>query len=455
MSPASTVDTAASCLPAVCHHEVVQSAGATERLPAVSRKRSSPTIFVSIAAYRDPLLVPTVVDCIAKATRPDALRFGICWQRDESEPELPFLEDERFRVLTYDWRDAQGISWARGECMSVFEGEDFYLQLDSHHRFVEGWDDKLVRYMEVSGSQKPLLTAQAAHWDPNEPDDWTRIPTRLAFARWSGHIPLFRLDWIPGTERLGRLTRARSISGHFCFSTGDFVRDIPCDPAVYFYGGNEITVAVRAFTSGYDLFHPPEAILSHAYASARGDRRTHWDDYGSASWSRSRDSYRQIGEFLTNPHTGLYGCGTVRTIADYEAYAGLSFRHCRAQTYTHVNKEPPNPPAAADWADQPQEWHVSLTLQRRSLPAALSRSHAWHVSFEDALGHTVHIESIEGHDLAQLLRDRGRELSFSLKFQSEHEPAAWLLQAEDGEEPVAVRGFVGRPSAHGEALIQP
>ena len=43
------------------------------------------TIFVQIASYRDPQLLPTLRDCIAKATRPDLLRFGVCWQRDESE----------------------------------------------------------------------------------------------------------------------------------------------------------------------------------------------------------------------------------------------------------------------------------------------------------------------------------------------------------------------------------
>lgn len=397
----------------------------------------------------------TVEDCIVKARRPDALRFGICWQRDPSEPELPFIGDTRFRVLEYDWRECQGISWARSECMSLFDGEDFYLQVDSHHRFVEGWDDKLLHYMELSGSPKPLLTAQGAIWNPARPDAWSRMPTRVAFARWSGHIPLFRLDWIPAEERHLRLTRARSICGHFCFSIGDFVGDVPCDPEVYFYGGNEVTVAVRAFTSGYDLFHPPEAILAHAYASEREDRTTHWDDVGTASWSRSNRSYKQIGEFLTNPHTGAYGCGTVRTMADYEAYAGLSFSHCRAQSYTHMNKEPPNPTAPAGWADEPQEWCVSLNLWEAALPHAFDRSGEWHVRLEDALGRGVHDEAIAAGHFARSVRCGAAELRVSLEFRSAREPAAWLLSAEpDTGDTTTIRGFVGRANAFGESLIE-
>ncbi len=42
-------------------------------------------IFVQIASYRDPELLPTIRDCIDKAKYPENLTFGICWQHDETE----------------------------------------------------------------------------------------------------------------------------------------------------------------------------------------------------------------------------------------------------------------------------------------------------------------------------------------------------------------------------------
>ena len=36
------------------------------------------TIFVQIAAYRDPELLPTIRDCLQKAKYPKLLSFGIC-----------------------------------------------------------------------------------------------------------------------------------------------------------------------------------------------------------------------------------------------------------------------------------------------------------------------------------------------------------------------------------------
>ena len=52
--------------------------------------------------------------------------------------------------------------------------------------------------------------------------------------------------------------------------------EVPYDPELYFHG-EEITLAIRAFTHGYTLFHPPEHVLWHEYT--RYYRQKHWDDH--------------------------------------------------------------------------------------------------------------------------------------------------------------------------------
>lgn len=420
-----------------------------------TRGRRAPTIFVSIAAYRDPQVIPTVEDCIAKSSHPAALRFGICWQRDPSDPVLPFSKDRRIRVAEYDWQESRGIAWARAVCMQLFDGEDYYLQIDSHHRFVEGWDEKLLRHMDLTGSAKPILTAHVRNLDLNHPEVMPTGLPRSVFARWDGHIPHFRTGVTPVAERLARPARARSISGHFCFSIGDFVREVPSDPNIYYYGGSEITVAVRAFTSGYDMFHPPEPILSHAYANSRTDRKTHGADHRNDRRKRSRRSKAQVVDFLTDPHIGEYGCGTARTMADYEAYAGLSFRHCRAQDYTHMNGEPPNPDELPGWAERSREWKVRLSLKRSTLPAAFNEAEAWEVRLDDALGRHLHKDVLEGSDVARVLRGRGPSPNVDLTFHSEREPALWsIVAAQNGTRLETISGFVGRGSDHGRGSIR-
>jgi hypothetical protein len=113
-------------------------------------------IFVSIAAYRDPQLVPTVTDCIAKARYPERLRFGICWQHSPAEDTLPLFHDDCFRILSIDWRESKGACWARSEVMKLWQGEEWFLQVDSHCRFAKDWDAMLVDGMKQTGSPKPI-----------------------------------------------------------------------------------------------------------------------------------------------------------------------------------------------------------------------------------------------------------------------------------------------------------
>ena len=56
-------------------------------------------VYVQIAAYKDPELIPTFMDCLEQARYPDDLRSGICWQTDEEDRALePFQGDRRFCI---------------------------------------------------------------------------------------------------------------------------------------------------------------------------------------------------------------------------------------------------------------------------------------------------------------------------------------------------------------------
>lgn len=404
------------------------------------------TIFVSIAAYRDPELIPTVEDALAKARHPADLRFGICWQRDAAEPALPWRRDQRFRIDAVDWRESEGACWARERIMRCYGGEDWYLQLDSHHRFVEGWDERLVRIAEATGSGRPVLTTYAAGYEIERPADLRYEPRRIHFGRWAGHVPLFLPGVVP-PEAHDRPTRARFVSGHFCFSVGDFVRDVPYDPELYF-AGEEISLSVRAFTAGYDLFHPGEAILWHEYT--RAYRRTHWGDHREAEvpWhQRDRASQAKVARLLTEPQVGQGALGGARTLAEYEAYAGISFRQCRLQPYTRTHGEPPNPPAPAGWAETERDWSVIVCVDGAGVDrAVLSAVPAWELMLEDATGRLVH--RCELHRPVPWAGIR-------LEIRSALEPAAWRIgPCGAGAEVRPLSGYVGRRNATGIAIIR-
>jgi hypothetical protein len=285
-----------------------------------------PRIFISIASYRDPQLVPTVRDCLAKARHPDQLRFGVCWQHGDDEEPLPFRHDPRFRILDVDWRDSRGVGWARAEIMRLWDGEELYLQLDSHHRFAPGWDETICAEARAAASDRPLLTTYAPAFEPGATGPLSAVPTRMELDGCTDDgIPMFAPCCIEEEDRSTPLP-SRFVSAHFCFAAGSFVADVPYDPDVYFLG-EEISLSIRAFTSGYDLFHPSQVIVWHHYS--RTGRRRHWDDHVGDSvavpwFERDARSRQKVTAFLAAPHVGEFGCGTARTFADYEAYAGLT-----------------------------------------------------------------------------------------------------------------------------------
>jgi hypothetical protein len=390
------------------------------------------SIFVSVAAYRDPQLSPTIFDCIAKARHPRDLRFGVCWQHGPEDEMPSFPEGTRCDLINVDWRNSRGACWARAQIMRLWNGEDYFFQLDSHHRFAPDWDVKLIDYMRRSGSAKPLLTTYGTPFAPGEDEALDSEPMQMNFDYFTPQaIPLFRPGFIANWRRLDRPLRARFISAHFLFTIGEFVKEVPYDPELYFIG-EEICLAVRAFTNGYDLFHPPEPIVWHEYT--RSYRPKHWDDHVKnqgvdIEWhQRDATSVEKIRQFLMAPTIGPFGCGTVRSFAEYEAYAGLSFRHMRAQDYTRRFEEPPNPPSPPDWAEATRSWRVVAAIDRAALPqAAVSDPKFWYVGAHDADQREICREDLHGEELQYLLATSGPQIFIERRFESYAEPFTWTV----------------------------
>jgi hypothetical protein len=347
------------------------------------------TIFISIAAYRDPQLAPTIADCLAKAQNPDGLRFGICWQHGPEEPAPQLFEDRRLEVIDVHWRDSRGAA----EVMKLWRGEDHFLQIDSHHRFVGDWDTK--HHFTADGIPSFVPAPVQASTEPTRP------------------------------------LRARFVAAGFLFTIGDFVREVPYDPELYFMG-EEITVAIRAFTRGYDLFHPAEHILWHEYT--RHNCIKHWDDHVAGkgverAWhERDTVSRARVARFLAEPFVGTYGCGTVRSFADYEAYAGLSFRHRRAQDETLRGIEPPNPPAEPDWAEQEREWSLRIVVDRSRLAAAATADPSfWYVGAHDSANSELFRQDAGENELRALLSGDRPQIVIDRKFMSNRQPVKWTV----------------------------
>ena len=317
-----------------------------------------PRIFVAIAAYADPELPRTLADCLETAARPHSLSFGICLQQD---PESPiqveqFRTDSRFRIIDRTVQESRGGPWARNQAQSLWRGEPYTLQVDSHMKFEPAWDDRLIEMLESLPASKPIITMNAPlfHYDADgvlHREFEMGVPT-TRMSEWhelSGWAPWF--DFGPPNRQVPG--RTRFVNGNFAFTRGQWCVEVPQDPEHY-YWGEEFSITVRSFTWGYDLFLPTEVVAWHMQHIAQPPRR-HWERGEEQKLQRNREAMARLHRLIYtgDGHSlGPYGLGRVRTLRDYETYAGFDFAAKRAHpdVFTGANPDPVTIRCDADWA---------------------------------------------------------------------------------------------------------
>ena len=293
------------------------------------------SIFIQIAAYRDAQLLPTIRDCVAMAKDASRLTFGVCWQHDDTESMEEFAADARFKIIDVPYTESKGCCWARSKTQQLYAGETYTMQIDSHMRFVEHWDEKCVEMMQQLkslGHDKPMLTGYPpSFFTATDPDNRMKYPIKVEFGEFytQGAVNLkpHKLD---GWEQMTSPVPTKFFSAGFCFTVGRFCTDVPYDPELFFRG-EEITMTIRAYTHGYDFFHPHRIILWHEYT-----RSTSPKNHNS---KLMQQAHHRTEVFLGMKDDvidfGIYGLGDIRSFTDYEQMSGICFKN---KTYIAVSK---------------------------------------------------------------------------------------------------------------------
>ena len=397
-------------------------------------------IYISIASYRDPQLLPTLHDCINNADNPKDLVFGIAWQHAEEDTwdDLSeFRNDTRFRIVNIDYKDSKGACWARSEIHKLYGGEDYYLQLDSHHRFIKGWDTeciKMIKQLQKKGHKKPLLTAYISSFDPdNDPGGRVQEPWWMTFDRFIPEGAIFFLPaTIPDWKKLKAPIPSRFLSAHFIFTLGQWCVEVPYDPDYYFHG-EEISLAVRSYTWGYDLFHPHKVIAWHEYT--RKGRTKQWDDdpdwvnKNTNAHKKNRSLFGIDGECRCGLEFGPHDFGTERSLFQYEAYAGIRFRDRAIQQYTKDNLFAPNPfitgPVDYDMSFMSIFKHC-IDIYPHQVP--LVDYDFWVVAFEDKDGKELHRRDANLDEINIMKSDFGDGYyKVWREFSTVNKPAKWIV----------------------------
>ncbi len=306
------------------------------------------SIFVSVASYCEPHLQFTLDQLFGKAAYPEAIHVGLIDQSWDANGawlrHKPYAS--RVRHLQVDPVQSRGVSWARALAMSLYEGEDFYLQIDSHMRFEPEWDRRLIEVWERASKvfPQPIISAYPPAFEFDEAGrDFLPHPHQRAVY---GFVLADKAQLSEDSPVLGFKTRFAEgdhdllagihLAGGFLFTEGGFVEDVPYDPYMYFEG-EEQNLTLRAFTRGWTPVHPRGdwIPLQHLYKQAGSDHRSHhWhpeiDAHRAVKWPMRRAAAAaRLLRLVRGELRGVFGLGNVRSLEEYCRWSRIDYLRYR------------------------------------------------------------------------------------------------------------------------------
>jgi hypothetical protein len=300
------------------------------------------SIFISIASYCDPVLPFTLLRAVQQARWPDALHLAVIDQSPPGQPPLDeaALAPARLSVVHIDPLQARGPCWARALAMSLYAGEDWFFQIDSHMDFDLHWDERLIdQALALQAMQSGFVISSY----PNAFELQDGQPVhKAATTKVLGHVVKAGAQFAPDHPVLGfeahpfdsdEPVRGFHVGAGCLFAPGDLVQRFPYDPYLYFHG-EEQALAARLFTHGWDIFHMSGLPVFHLYrttGSPASERPLHWDAAQDtlrkqAWWTLEQRSQARLRALLQEGQDlGVYGLGTVRSLADYADFCGVDY----------------------------------------------------------------------------------------------------------------------------------
>lgn len=312
-------------------------------------KKSS--IFVQISSYHDYELSATILEAMKKSSGKNVINFGVhVIYHENNDIVVPSLKNVKLEVSKAP--DNLGMGIGRNIAHSFYSGEDYYVQVDSHTMFDQDWDEIFIsdieRYKRM-GFEKPLLTSYPRNY-------WYENGVRKYDIGGEDHVTYISFhenkDSFRNTRVVSQTALAndpttnifsKSVSGGAIFTVGDFIEP----NTKIFANGEEIFIAARAWTRGYDLLLPSRHVIYHLYynhadkgnnshhevkedgyvlSDTPNNRRLAWVDYNELCNNLDAISKKEIYDMFTQNIVGRYHLGDKRTLDEFGFYAGLDFK---------------------------------------------------------------------------------------------------------------------------------
>lgn len=332
------------------------------KIPEETRIASAPKqiqrdrIFVSIASYRDSECRDTVYDLFELAEKPENIFVGVCQQNKENEedcfdrcPDCKKRKDSgHIRVKNFEHLDAKGPCFARYQCSLLYNGEEFFLQIDSHTKFIKHWDTKLIEQWRLCEDNNAVLSTYPPTQSDLEKFEKKNFSTfsKLCNATWNNDgLPQFTAALLKSPADQKPVPSGIGSAG-MLFFPGRALEKCPFDPYLNFlFFGEELLFSARLWTNGFNFYTPIISVTGHHYT--RKGKPKFWSDLKNFESCRRKaitrvkyilkmeSSDKVDNQFLAE--IDKYGLGSVRSIEEYWKYNNIDIDKAKKTKKLSIN----------------------------------------------------------------------------------------------------------------------
>lgn len=316
----------------------------------------SASIYVGIAAYRDPLCGNTLKSLFANAKHPDRVSVGVVQQNDakvdvECLADYCLLEPKcrrsQVKVMQVDLELSRGVMPARFRQHLMMQDQEFCLQIDAHMEFEVNWDEIALSSWHSTGNEMAVLTTypNAGH----QQHDQSLAPSRCStMFQGDGFQQLVAGGGAAHNVPPGKTPyRVAFFGAGVAFSKCHADHNVPYDPYMPFlFKGEEFNRAARLFTHGYELYSPNVNFVYHWYPSEEkpphlrdraAKRKSHFESRSVSTAFLTDETIKRWRNALGLPissaplersmeNSQLFGIGHVRSLSSFLGFAGVDFQ---------------------------------------------------------------------------------------------------------------------------------
>jgi hypothetical protein len=227
-------------------------------------------------------------------------------------------------LLTSPGRIRSIVQARRDIINNLYANEDYFLQIDSHTRFKDNWDNILINQIQSIPKGKVIISTYPNEFTYPDPDmEYLKLPYNapLIFDKFFTDDPRDN-RFVPRNLRSLKdydVVENKRISAGFLFTDARWIQDVAMPKEGIIFNGEEDFLTYLSYLKGWNITLPSEAVVWHNYD--RKDRkgvpyRSFNKNLGKGVEDRSIDIINDV----------LFNQKHVRSLEELENYLGVVFK---------------------------------------------------------------------------------------------------------------------------------